>query len=489
MSTANPTLVNSSALVASPAQSVPGRAPAHRIGLLTLISADCDTVPSMAGKARRYQQAAFAELERMGFQVFRPPTPTRTSQEAMAHIRQLEAARVECLLMYVADWSYSTTAAIGVLRSLRLPIVLWTNDQPDCHGLIGAAVTKGGLDEVGLAAPLVYGDFDDAPTLAEVKTLCTGAAAAARLRNTRYGLGGTRSLEMLTASIDPNAWLTQFGVDVDGFDEIDIVERTHAVDPAKVELYRAWLAREFGGVQVSDAIVDMSVRLYVALKQVIAEKRFDFISVKCLPTMAKVYTSFCLPHALLGDASDAEGPKERMICACESDSNGALTMQMMKHVSDQAINFADVRHLDLETNTLRISNCGSSATELARSRKEVIWVKHGLQELPWKHGAMCPQCVSRPGRLTMARLSRIAGRYVMLITGGEALDKPREALQTTYWEFSPHTFIRPDVPGKTFVAHLRSNHIHTMYGDWRKELVHFCRVLGIEPIVPEGVPA
>jgi L-fucose isomerase len=241
-------------------------------------------------------------------------------------------------------------------------------------------------------------------------------------------------------------------------------------------------------VRVSDEIVEMSARLYLALKQVIVEKRFDFISVKCLPTMAKVYTSFCLPHSLLGDSSDAEGPKERMVCACESDSNAALTMQMMKNVNDQAINFADVRNLDLDTNTLRISNCGSSATELARSRKEVIWVKHGLQELPWKYGAMCPQHVGRPGRLTMARLSRVAGRYVMLITGGEALAKPRKALKSTFWEFSPHTFIRPDVSGKTFVSHLRSNHIHTMYGDWRRELVHLCHVLNIEPIVPEGMP-
>jgi L-fucose/D-arabinose isomerase len=366
--------------------------------------------------------------------------------------------------------------------------VLWTNDQPDCHGLIGAAVTKGGLEEVGIDAPLVYGDFDDAPTLAEVKMLCTGAAAAARLRGSRYGLGGTRALEMLTASVDPNAWLTQFGVDVDGWDELDVVERSKEVNADKAAQYIRWLQAEFGGVHVDRTVVDMSVRLYLALKQVIAEKRFDFISVKCLPTMARVWTSFCLPHALLGDACDAEGPKERVVCACESDSNGALSMQIMKHVDDQAIHFADVRNLDLATNTLRISNCGSSATELASSRKDVVWVKHGLKELPWKHGGMCPQYVGKAGRVTLARLSRIAGRYVMLIAGGEALDMPRAALQTTFWEFSPHTFLRPDAAGKTFVANLRSNHIHMMYGDWRRELLHVCRVLHMEPIVPEGIP-
>lgn len=161
---------------------------------------------------------------------------------------------------------------------------------------------------------------------------------------------------------------------------------------------------------------------------------------------------------------------------------------MMKSISDQAIGFADVRWLDREKNVLRISNCGSQATELARSRKDVYWVPHGLQELPWKHGGMCPQHVSKPGRVTLARLSRISGAYVMLVAGGEALDCPRSALKDTYWEFSPHAFVRLDAPTDQFVDGLRSNHIHMMYGDYRQELLALCQELSIEPIMPEGNP-
>lgn len=296
----------------------------------------------------------------------------------------------------------------------------------------------------------------------------------------------SRSLEMLTAGVDPNQWLVQFGVDVDGLDELDVVDRSPDVDAEDVRRHVSWVQTEFGRVEVDPVVIDTSVRLYLALKQVIAERRLDFISVKCLPVMARVATSFCLAHALLGDGGDADGPKERMICACEADSNGAMTMQMMKNVDDQAIGFADVRWLDPKQGVLRLSNCGSQPTDLARSRREIHWVRHGLQELPWKHGGMCPQCVSKPGRVTLARLSRIKGRHVMLITGGESLEKSRDALKETYWEFSPHSFVRIDAPVPLLVEQLRSNHLHMMYGDHRRELVHLCRVLGIEAIVPEG---
>ncbi len=465
----------------------PGAAPPKCIGVLSLISPNCDTVPAMHDKARRFHTAAFDTLGEIGFAVVRPEGPTRCPEEGVEHLRALEDAGAEAIVLYLADWSFSTTAAWSALLSRRLPLVIWTNAYPDCAGLIGSGVVKGALSEVGIEAPLVYGNFDDPAIRKQLGQLCRGYAAGARLRGMRYGLGGSRSLEMLTASVDPNQWLTQFGIDIDGWDELDVVDRSASIDEKTVQHYQAWLKSTFGGVAVADNVVEQSIRLYATLKQVIEEKHFDFISVKCLPVMARVATSFCLSHAVLGDAADADGPKERIICACESDSNGALTMQVMKNVDDQAINFADVRWMDPVEGVLRISNCGSQATDLAASPKDIQWVKHGLQELPWKHGGMCPQCVSKPGRVTMARMSRIAGNYAMLIAGGESQKKTREDLKTTGWEFSPHTWIRLDAPVKAFLNDLRSNHIHVMYGDFRAELVHLCHSLGIRPIVPEGL--
>jgi L-fucose isomerase len=440
----------------------------------------------MHRKARQFHHEAFVTLARLGFHAIRPGAPTRTPEEAVQHIELLRQARAEAIVLYVADWSYSTTAAWSALLTDCPALVLWTNARPDCAGLIGAAVTKGALAEIGLEPPFVYGNFEDEATGARLRSLVVGKAAARRLRGLRYGLGGTRSLHMLPAAVDPTQWLTQFGVDVDGFDEVDIVDRSAEVPANDVMRHTEWLRKEFGGVEVDDTVVEISLRLYLALKQVIAERRFDFISVKCLPVMARVATSFCLAHALLGDGTDADGPKRRIACACEADSNGALTMQMMQCIDNQAVSLADVRWLDPATGVLRLSNCGSQPTEFARRRADVTWVKHGLQEFPWKHGGMCPQHVSKPGRVTLGRLSRIRGRYVMLITGGESLDKPKEALKETYWDFSPHAWVALDASVRAFTDALRSNHLHMMYGDFRRELTVLCETLDIEAMHPEG---
>ena len=47
-------------------------------------------------------------------------------------------------------------------------------------------------------------------------------------------------------------------------------------------------------------------------------------------------SAFCLAHSLINDASDdGFGNKSPFVCACEADSNGALSMQILKNISSQ----------------------------------------------------------------------------------------------------------------------------------------------------------
>ena len=94
------------------------------------------------------------------------------------------------------------------------------------------------------------------------------------------------------------------------------------------------------------------------------------------------------------------------------------------------------------------------------------WVEHGFQEYHWKIGGAAPQAINKPGRVTLARLTRVAGDYVMLIVGGECLDYPLEKLEETHWGFSPHAFVRLDADPRAFAQELRSNHLSLVYGDF-----------------------
>jgi L-fucose isomerase len=341
------------------------------------------------------------------------------------------------------------------------------------------------LEEVGVPTRLVHGLPDDPTTLAKLATLCRGIAAATALRNTKIGVGGSRCMGMYTAHVDPSELMRRFGVDIDGWEQVELLRRAEAVPQADVDAFVRWLAREFGAIEAKPAVIAAQSRMYLALLDLIREKEYDAVCVKCLPELPGCHTTFCLPIALLNDRSDHRGPKPSTVCGCESDVNGTITMQLLKGLAGGPVMFTDVLKLDYAKNEIGMANCGSSATDFAKSRKDVHWVKEGLLEFAWKLGGACPQYVTRAGRVTIARLSRVDGEYVLLIASGETVEYPREKLKEINPQH-PQSWVRMDAKLGTFLEHLRCNHVHFVFGDFVPELQIACWALGIRPIVVPG---
>jgi L-fucose isomerase len=336
---------------------------------------------------------------------------------------------------------------------------------------------------VGISAPLVHGNFGDQTTLNEILQLAHVRAAYSRLRGMTYGVCGGRSLGMYTAVIDANQWRTQFGIEVDAFDQAGLVTEAMRVPEKQVKHHLDWVKENFGEIKVSDEILEAQVRLYLAVKEVVNFRGYDFLSIRCLPEMPTAYTTFCLAHALLNDSSDADGEKKRIVTACEADNNGALTMMMLHLLSGEEVAMGDVWHLEKDSDILRLSNCGSQPTDFATNRKQVNLVPHQFTEFEWKIGACCPQHVSRPGKMTIARLGRVDGNYVCLITSGETLEVPLKEMAKTFWGFSPHSYIRLDCGYEAFLRELWCNHMHITYGDHTESMAELCRMFEVKPVL------
>jgi L-fucose isomerase len=157
-------------------------------------------------------------------------------------------------------------------------------------------------------------------------------------------------------------------------------------------------------------------------------------------------------------------------------------MQILNNITGGTTMFTDVLYYDYVENMVRMCNCGSQPTDFASSRKDVTWVTEGLREFDWVIGGACPRYVGKPGRLTIARLSRVNREYVMLITTAEALKMPLEKINETNSQ-QPHVFARLDCPQENFINALRANHVHVAQGDFKDELRTSCEVLDIKPIV------
>jgi L-fucose isomerase len=96
---------------------------------------------------------------------------------------------------------------------------------------------------------------------------------------------------------------------------------------------------------------------------------------------------------------------------------------------------------------------------------------------------VCTGLVCQPGRITLARLSRMRGKYVMLIVPGEAIEGEPAWLEECGYPMWPHAFLKLDGSLDDFVQNLRSEYIHMVYGDVKDDLLATCALLDVQPIV------
>jgi L-fucose isomerase len=454
-----------------------------KVGLIVTMSEDV-WPEDFVGLVHGFIKPAKEMLESLGFEVIAKEKLCRDINEAREHGRFLRDKNIDVLVNHVGTWTYANDS-VEVARIVDVPVIVWPSYNKDSLGIAGGTIVRGSHEEMNLKNYMVYGDFDDKQLHREISILIRGIAGATKLKGLRYGVGGTRCMGMIASQPDPNQWYRDFGIDVDGFEQVLLVEKAKEYKQEDVDKFYSWLEKEFGGIKVKRKVMDAQIRMYFALRDHILKNEYDFISVKCLPELPYVYTTFCLAISLLNDKSDdGFGTKVPFAVACEADSNGALTMQILKNVSNDTTLFTDILYMDYETRLITMGNCGSQPTDFAPSRKDVCWVKEGFIGHEFKIGCSCPRYFGKEGKVTISRLTRVNGKYHMLITSGESLKehpKPEDEVGSPQHS---KLFINVDIDDREFVKSLRTNHMHLVYGDYREELKVTCDVLGIIPVIP-----
>lgn len=418
----------------------------------------------------------------------------RTQEQIDAQVDQLKAAGVTAFIAHLPCWTAPNLVVRGVQR-MNLPTVLVSNREPGTHGTVGLLGAGGALDQIGYAHLRVRESFET-PKLGEiVLPFLRAAAAVMQLRGQVFGLFGGRSLGIDTGTIDPMQWRRQFGVDVEHIDQLEIIRRAELIEQEQSAKMVAWLEQKaesvaYDGARLTVEKLGFQSRCYLATRQIVREKGLDFVAVKCMPDLSTHFVPQCLSAALLPGLFDADGEQKPVPMSCEADGDGALTMQILSLVSGgQPTVFGDLSYLDEENATIYIPNCGAMCSWFAgrSSIPEENLAKIQLRPSFRPGGGATVYFKAAPGPVTLARLSRRNGNYVMTIFTGEAIDPSPEA----YAEFVkargshqlPTMFVHVNVDFGRLVDEFGSNHISGVAGSCVDELVHTCKLLGVEPIV------
>lgn len=460
-----------------------------RLGLLTFSDSRSTAYQAMLPVNLEFQKRLEEALKSTNeVEVLTGQNIIQTPKQAEAEVARLEAMGVDGFLFHFAGWSFPHLATVAARRS-QVPVLLFASFNPGYPSLIGMIASGASLDQIGVKHGRVWGDPADPACMARILQFGRAAKAVHRLRGQICGLLGGRSMGMYVGTADPAQWQSLFGVDLEHIDQLEIVRRAEGVPEEKVQEALRWLQGRVGNIHwdgktLTEEKLKLQIRAYYATKEIIREKELDFVAVKCQPELSDTFVTQCLSQAFLNDPYDMDGPKEPFVCACEADLDGALTMQILKLMTDQPVLFYDLRHYDAQDEVYVFSNCGSMATFYA-GRSSIP--EENLKRVSlypqiafyYPGGGAAVQYMAAPGKATFARLARKNGKYWMAIFSGEFVEQPQEKLKEATLEW-PQAFVRLKVSPQTLIETLGSNHLHTVAGDYVDCLAEFCAMVGIE---------
>lgn len=394
----------------------------------------------------------------------------------------------ECLVLHLPTWTEPILPIGAAIRWGREVFVFGNLWKPG-GGEVGVKATSAALDAIGIKNWMGNFDYGDVEKLMQ---FIRASTASFRLCGKVYGRIGGKSLNIYTASSDDAQLARIFGVLVKDIDQLRLFQVAQEMDEREINHHLSWVESKFAEVGYDGNVLTREklreqCRYYLALKRIVEDEKLDMVGLRCQTELSDHVVNQCLGVALMNDPYDANGAKEPIVCACESDTDAAITMQVLKELTGGPVLFADFRSISKHEDGYlwTLCNCGAQSTwYAARSGNpdENLGKVHLLPQVQGKAGGAATQYITAPGEMTWARLGRVNGEYVMAMLKGNAVEMPREKLRETTWPW-PHVFLKISADPDRLRRLWPSNHAHGVYGDWIEELRIFCEIKGIKPIL------
>jgi L-fucose isomerase len=459
-----------------------------KIGVLGFSDGEPEVHEELKGFVQKQLDLIVQGLEKSGkVDVIKGQSLVNSVKTAKAESLKMVAQNVDGTIFSYGVFSFPNFSVVAA-KNGKGPYLLAANLNPDWPGMVAMLASGGALHHLGYEHVRVAGDIAD-PNVAEKYLMFARCAmVASSLNGAKYGLIGGRSLGMYSATVSMQQWQRQFGVDIEHIDQSEIVRLASEVPDSTVEKAFQWLTEnvreiKYDGKQLTEDKLKTQIRHYEATKKIIEMNELDFLGVKCHYEMSRHYCTQCLSQAFINDPYDWHGPKEPVVFSCEADSDGALTMQILKLLTGDPVIFMDVRHWDNENQVMVFCNCGSQSTWYAARSDDPRVNLQNVTLFPalsiYSGGGAHVNLMTKAGRATIARMNRTEDVYRMDIIPAEFVELPQEKMAETTKEW-PHVFARLPFDHEIFLQRFDANHCHAVYGDHVEELVLVCKMLGIE---------
>ncbi|MFW9832074.1 MAG: hypothetical protein ACFFD8_09905, partial [Candidatus Thorarchaeota archaeon] len=264
-----------------------------KIGLITL------SLPrERIDIAKQAHKELFTALQTQPLDVVSYDTVVLTMEDTVQISEDMVHNHVQCIIYNIGTWVYAPMV-VSAVQATGLPSIVYGYRSPAAFSLVGAGITHGSLDELGLHHRFIYGEPENPEVLTAITSYSRAAMTFDNLSRSKAVVIGGKTMGMVTAAVDFSQIKNIFGTEIEHVDMLRLYLEAEKIPVKKVKEKMVWTKKNFGSVNVSDEILEKSVRLYFAMKDVMEKDGYAFGGFKCQPEFIENYVSGCLPISWL----------------------------------------------------------------------------------------------------------------------------------------------------------------------------------------------
>jgi L-fucose isomerase-like protein len=404
----------------------------------------------------------------------------------------------------IGAWNWSPPMLImDFVRKLDKPIMYYSENDPMAGSLSQLTATcsslmEWGVNEHALTHERNFGNRD------EMLVWVKAAAAVSRMRESALLLwGGTYAVKMEQLQDDIPRLKSFMIREVLSEDQYILVSRADRIIQKQAERindFTGWLMENglkinYDGKMLTKEAFTKQAALLIAARDRLGElvsENIRGVSVKCQPEIYSEYgVNACTLPAFLPFARNEGGEQRIYPTVCEGDIKGLLTSMLLHALNpDVPPVFGDL--VSAGDDHIEFANCGAGSLFWAANSLDPAKAFGNTQAVSNIHGvsgaAFSYYGIEAPD-VTVARLTRIKGRYYMQVGVGKALDAEHflkkmlgEKVNTHLGQTWGKVVVDLGVKASNFVKVIGANHLSATLGDVTGGVETACRLWGI-PVV------
>lgn len=361
-----------------------------------------------------------------------------------------------------------------ILRELSVPLIMWAIPEPllngspyKCGSLVGLIMHSSIIRKMDRDFEFIFGLPEEDRVKKTLKNFFKVIETIKRFKESRIGFFGYRPPGFYGSTFDELKIKILFGSEIIHFDLSRILKEFEKVSPIETKKNLEKILKKVKVKCLRKEELVSNSKLYLATRRIIDENGLDGVAIKCWPEIRDEYEKgVCFVNSRLND--------EGIMAVCEADIYGLLTMMSENFLTGKVPFFADLVSLN-KNNIALFWHCGAAPLSLAGSSKPEI-----SQYYRGKGGVATNFPLKEGKKVTIVRLSYDKEGYKMFISSGEAL-------KTEMILMGNPLKVKLKEDGDNFLSAILDEgieqHFSLIYEDIRENLVKFCNLKGIRPIL------